>query len=84
MASLHVRNLDEKLVTRLKERAAKHGRSAEAEHREILKRALSWEMPERNDEGLSWDERAARLREATKGRAHTPSEVLLRESRDER
>jgi len=41
--SLHVRNLDEDLVSRLKQRAARHGRSTEAEHREILRQALSAE-----------------------------------------
>jgi plasmid stability protein len=40
MANLVVRNLDDDLVQTLKERAAAHGRSAEAEHREILVRAL--------------------------------------------
>ncbi|MHC4393873.1 MAG: FitA-like ribbon-helix-helix domain-containing protein [Planctomycetota bacterium] len=40
MGQLIVRNLDEDIVRRLKIQAAKHGRSAEAEHREILKRAL--------------------------------------------
>ncbi|WP_116141803.1 FitA-like ribbon-helix-helix domain-containing protein [Trinickia diaoshuihuensis] len=40
MANLVVRNLDDALVQSLKERAAAHGRSAEAEHREILARAL--------------------------------------------
>ena len=40
MSQLLVRNLDEKIVTALKDRAAKNGRSAEAEHREILYRAL--------------------------------------------
>lgn len=84
MASLHVRNLDEEIVARLKQRAARHGRSAEAEHRAILRAALEWELPEAGEGGLSWDERAAKLREALKGRHHTPSEVLLRESRDER
>jgi len=39
--NLIVRNLDEDLVQALKERAAKNGVSAEAEHREILKAALS-------------------------------------------
>lgn len=38
--NLVVRNLDDSLVQALKERAAAHGRSAEAEHREILARAL--------------------------------------------
>jgi plasmid stability protein len=40
MASLLVRGLDETLVQTLRELAAAHGRSAEAEHRDILARAL--------------------------------------------
>jgi len=78
VASLHVRNLDDDLVARLKRRAARHGRSAEAEHREILRQALAGE-----DEA-SFDELAAALRELTRGRKQTPSEILLREGRDER
>lgn len=41
MADLIVRGLDEELVKSLKERAARHGRSAEAEHRAILAAALA-------------------------------------------
>ena len=41
MSQLIVRNLDPEIVRLLRERAAKHGRSAEAEHREILKQALT-------------------------------------------
>lgn len=41
MAQLVVRNLEEELVKELKVRAARHGRSAEAEHREILRDALA-------------------------------------------
>ena len=40
MSQLIVRNLDEKVVRELRLRAARHGRSAEAEHREILREAL--------------------------------------------
>jgi len=40
VTQLIVRNIDESLVRLLKVRAAKHGRSAEAEHREILRGAL--------------------------------------------
>jgi plasmid stability protein len=40
MAQLIVRNLDPEVVHRLKLRAAQHGRSMEAEHREILRQAL--------------------------------------------
>ena len=41
--SLIVRNLDDELVRRLKLRAARYGRSAEAEHRAILQDALAAE-----------------------------------------
>jgi len=40
MAQLIVRNIDQILVDLLKRRAVEHGRSAEAEHREILRAAL--------------------------------------------
>jgi len=40
MSSLIVRNLDEALVSKLKQQAARHARSAEAEHRAILEAAL--------------------------------------------
>lgn len=76
--NLHVRNLDDDLVAKLKRRAARHGRSAEAEHREILQQALSAEV-----EPSFWD-LAAEMRALTEDRKHTPSEVLVREERDER
>ncbi len=40
MMQLTVRNVSEEIVRVLKQRAAAHGRSAEAEHREILREAL--------------------------------------------
>jgi plasmid stability protein len=40
MAQLIVRNIEEAVVEALKREAARHGRSAEAEHREILRRQL--------------------------------------------
>jgi plasmid stability protein len=40
MAQLIVRNLEDEVVARLRQRAAKHRRSTEAEHREILRQAL--------------------------------------------
>ena len=54
--NLHVRNLDDELITKLKRRAARHGRSAEAEHREILRQALV------SEEEPSFDKLAADLR----------------------
>jgi antitoxin FitA len=44
MTQLIVRNLEEEVVRELKLQAARHGRSAEAEHREILRKAL---LPEK-------------------------------------
>jgi plasmid stability protein len=41
MAQLIVRDLDDRLVKALKQRAARAGRSAEAEHRQILRDALA-------------------------------------------
>jgi plasmid stability protein len=38
--NLIVRNVDQEIVKSLKESAARHGRSAEAEHRAILEAAL--------------------------------------------
>jgi plasmid stability protein len=40
MRQLIVRNVPTEVVDRLKRRAAEHGCSAEAEHREILRKAL--------------------------------------------
>ncbi len=77
-ASLSIRNLDTTLVDRLKRRAARHGRSAEAEVREILRQTL-----EAEDEP-GFDAMAAELRALTAGRRHTPAETLMREGRDER
>ena len=78
MGMLQVRNLDEALISRLKARAARHGRSAEAEHREILRQTLSAEA----EPGFA--DLAARLRAMTAGRDHTPAEALMREGRDAR
>lgn len=40
MAQLIVRNIEDELVDALKKRAAENGRSAEAEHRELLRASL--------------------------------------------
>lgn len=75
MAQLTVRNIDSDLVQRLKIRAARHNRSAEAEHRAILEGAL------RSVPADFWA-RASELRAALKGRRHTDSVTLLRQDRD--
>ena len=58
--------------------ASAMGRSTEAEHREIFREALP------NEEEASFEKLAADLRKLTKPRKQTPSEVLLRDGREER
>jgi plasmid stability protein len=82
MATLTVRNLDEVLVRRLRVRAAENGRSAEAEHREILRAAL-----EGREGRVSREEVASRLaefRRRTAGRGSPSSAELLEETRRSR
>ncbi len=78
MAQLLVRGIEEDTVAWLKARAAAHGRSVEAEHREVLREARA------ASPGSDFWERAAQLRATMAGRTITPSEVLLREVRDGR
>lgn len=77
MAQLLVRNIPDQLVQALKERAAKHGRSAEAEHRAILEENLKAPAED------FW-ERAKRHREATRGKVMGNSADIIREFRDSR
>ena len=60
--SLSVRNLDDALILSLKRRAARHGHSAEAEVREILRQALAQEAE------AGFDDLAAELCSLTAGR----------------
>ncbi len=79
MATLTVRNLDEDLVRRLRIRAAEHGRSAEAEHREILRAILAGS--ERHAAREQAASRLAEFRRRTAGRGSSSSAELLEESR---
>lgn len=73
MARLTVRKVDDHVVKALKKRAAEHRRSAEAEHREILRAALL-------DSGTSFAERAASLR--SRLRSTIDSGEIIRATRD--
>ncbi|HVU43399.1 MAG TPA: hypothetical protein VHD86_20315 [Xanthobacteraceae bacterium] len=75
--NLHVRNVDDDLIGKLKRRAARHGRSAEAEHREILRQVL------RDEIEPSFETLAAELRKLIRGRKQIPSEALLRITSDQ-
>ena len=78
VGSLSIRNVDDELITRLKRRAARHGQSAEAEVRDILRQVLEGEA-----DG-DFERLAAELRRLTAARLQTPAEILQREGRDER
>ena len=73
MAQLTVRNIDDQVVRALKQRAASHGRSAEAEHREILRAALI-------EGGEAFAARAKALRRRL--RSSMDSSELIRADRD--
>ena len=74
MGQLIVRNLDEALVLALKRRAARHGRSAEAEHREILREALSSEV-----DGPSFKDFLASMPDVGEDEDFAPARDLPRE-----
>ena len=76
MAQLTVRNIEDRVVAALKRQAAAHGRSAEAEHREILRRTLLAEERARERFAV----RAARLR--SRLRSEIDSAELIRADRD--
>jgi len=83
MATLTVRNLEVDIVRRLRIRAAEHGRSAEAEHREILRAVLTGASSQQR-EGEQVAERLAEMRRRLAGRGLPPATKLLEESRAER
>jgi antitoxin FitA len=70
MSQLVVRNVPPRIVKALKQRAARAGRSAEAEHRVILESALSPERTARDFKAFLRampDGRAARFRRSKDG-----------------
>jgi plasmid stability protein len=77
MATLTVRNLDDDVARRLRIWAAKHGRSAEAEYREILRLVLIGDEAHQpnNDSGssIAWPNFAGR----TGGRGSPSAAELL-------
>ena len=82
VATLTVRNLDEALVRALRIRAAEHGRSAEAEHREILHQVLTASRPDLERAAIA--DRLEAFRKRTAGRGSAAATELLRESREDR
>lgn len=77
MPQLLVRDVEEDIVRLLKQRAASHGRSAEAEHRAILEDAL-------RPQGEAPWQVAKRLQDATRGRGGSDGADIIRHYRDTR
>lgn len=61
MAVMTIRNIDDAIKNRLRVRAAIHGRSMEDEARDILRSALSTELPHPRDLAHSVHKRFAKL-----------------------
>ena len=81
MADIVLRNLDDSLKEKLRQSAARHKRSMNAELREIVQTALT--RP-RHGTNTGLRKLAADIRRLSAGRTQTPSEELLREARSER
>ena len=79
MVTINVRHLDDEVVRRLEQRAAVSNRSLESEARHIPECAAADDLETRRRTFLRL---VVRLRHASRSqRAHTPSEVLIREDR---
>jgi antitoxin FitA len=76
MAQLVLPDVDDDLVQRLKQRAARHGRTLEEKHRLILEQTLRVDWK-------TWLAEADRLRKRTPPQT-TDSTDLIREERDRR
>ncbi|MBN9465839.1 MULTISPECIES: FitA-like ribbon-helix-helix domain-containing protein [Caulobacteraceae] len=61
MAVMTIRNIDDAIKNRLRLRAAMHGRSMEDEARDILRSALSTEIPRPRNLGQAINERFGEL-----------------------
>jgi plasmid stability protein len=82
MADIVLRNLEDELKEKLRQRAAGNRRSMNAELREIVGAALRQSRGSGSPAELK--KLAADIRALSAGRRQTPSEELQRESRDER
>jgi plasmid stability protein len=76
MATIILRNLDDRVARQLRERAARKGRSMAAELRQIVGDAVASQ-----DSRPDFKKLTAQIRALSRGRRHTPSERLVRESR---
>lgn len=74
MADVLVRNVDERLLSKLKKRAGKNERSLQNELLHIFKTIAE-------DDGMSDERTANRIKNALRGKVYSDSAALLREDR---
>lgn len=74
MPDVLVRDVEEGILTKLKERAKENGRSLQNELTYVFRSLV-------NNEALSDDETAAKIKEGLRGRVFSDSAALLREDR---
>jgi len=75
MPNVLVRDVDEKVLEKLKNKAARNGRSLQREVQIILNEAINFEP-------LSDSEVAKKIKDSLRGRSHSDSAELLREDRN--
>ncbi len=75
MPNVLVRDVDEKVLEKLKNKAARNGRSLQREVQIILNEAINFEP-------LSDAEVARKIKDSLRGRQHSNSAKLLREDRN--
>lgn len=75
MPNVLVRDVDETILTKLKDQAQRNGRSLQSEVLAILTNFVS-------SPTLSDEETAARIKDALRGRIYSDSAALLREDRE--
>ncbi len=75
MPDVLVRDVDEKVLEKLKNKAARNGRSLQREVQLILNEAINFEP-------LSDAEVARKIKDSLRGRQHSDSAELLREDRN--
>lgn len=79
MGTVHVRGLDDAVVSRLERRAAENNRSLESEARHVLEQAAQDDSTEKV---RAFRALSSSLRKQTGGRPQTPAHLLIREDRE--
>lgn len=74
MASILIRDLDDEIVTRLKQRAKQHHRSLQSELKYLVESAVQFSISEMKQKSRAWHKNL-------RTKVYTDSAILLREDR---